>query len=354
MFSEISTTELSPAALEARRDALGLTATVAVDAELLQSLVIGPRCETIVSAFYHRLFEFAEARAFLRDPEVLDRLRLSQSRYLRTLGIGVDTNEYADERLRIGRVHARVGLAPWLYLTAFGILTDLLLDEIAAATEGNVELERRLVRFVQAITSYDKALAIETYHVTEVKALERSLDELRDEGAVLRRKASTDSLTGLSNRAAVQDYLHMSLDRLEIGSGPVTVAMIDIDHFKRINDRYGHIVGDAALVEVSRRILAATRSRDVVGRFGGEEFLVVFRDARLHEAREVAERIRVRVGRSRLSLGAIHIPITVSIGLAEARPGEEAAMLVARSDVAMYAAKAAGRNNTQLSEEVGS
>jgi two-component system cell cycle response regulator len=122
--------------------------------------------------------------------------------------------------------------------------------------------------------------------------------------------------------------------------------MIDADHFKRINDTYGHQTGDEVLREISARCRQTLRSNDLFGRYGGEEFLVVFPETNLDEAGAVAERLRVAVGGQpiRIGNGDKVVEVTVSIGLGVHAPGLDFDKLVERADAAMYAAKQAGRN----------
>ena len=120
--------------------------------------------------------------------------------------------------------------------------------------------------------------------------------------------------------------------------------MIDADHFKRINDTYGHQTGDEVLREISARCRQTLRSNDLFGRYGGEEFLVVFPETNLDEAGAVAERLRVAVGGQPIQIGDKALEVTVSIGLGAHAPGHDLDKLVERADAALYAAKQAGRN----------
>jgi diguanylate cyclase (GGDEF)-like protein len=120
--------------------------------------------------------------------------------------------------------------------------------------------------------------------------------------------------------------------------------MIDADHFKRINDTYGHQTGDEVLREISTRCRQTLRSNDVFGRYGGEEFLVVFPETTIDEAGAVAERLRVAVGGQPIQIGDKALEVTVSIGLASHAPGHDLDKLVERADAALYAAKQSGRN----------
>jgi diguanylate cyclase (GGDEF)-like protein len=120
--------------------------------------------------------------------------------------------------------------------------------------------------------------------------------------------------------------------------------MADLDHFKEINDTLGHLVGDRVLKEVAHRIATSVRDKDLIGRYGGEEFLLIFPATSLRVAKQVAERIRRHVGSTPIHLPEHSIPITISIGLTYFNRADTLESLLQRADSAMYAAKQAGRD----------
>lgn len=157
----------------------------------------------------------------------------------------------------------------------------------------------------------------------------------------LRRLAETDSLTGLLNRHALEHVLPEHPD----GEGDVAVVMLDVDHFKEVNDRHGHAVGDRVLVELARALRAGVRLEDHVVRYGGEEFLLVLPGASSAIALDTAERVRAAVTSTVRASGE---RISVSAGVAARHPGESRDALIARADQALYAAKNAGRDRTAI------
>jgi diguanylate cyclase (GGDEF)-like protein len=177
-----------------------------------------------------------------------------------------------------------------------------------------------------------------------VVTLEANLLEAQ---AALKHQATHDRLTGLWNRGMVVDHLVRTLSQAEREGKTVTVVMGDLDHFKAVNDEHGHHAGDAVLVEVSRRMRAVLRKYDALGRYGGEEFLlVVTGDAAL--ARTMAERVRAAVGSEPVVDGPLSVPVTVSFGIAStADTGYDPDQLVDAADQALYRAKAAGRNTVK-------
>ncbi|MEJ0065868.1 MAG: PleD family two-component system response regulator [Caulobacteraceae bacterium] len=159
--------------------------------------------------------------------------------------------------------------------------------------------------------------------------------------------AVTDQLTGLHNRRYMTGQLGALVTRALRGGDPVSALMIDIDHFKKINDGFGHDIGDEVLREFAVRLASNVRAIDLPCRYGGEEFMVIMPDTRLEDAQRIAERIRRHVAGSpfRIPGGAEPLSVTISIGVATTSgPGDTAEALLKRSDEAVYAAKAAGRN----------
>lgn len=161
----------------------------------------------------------------------------------------------------------------------------------------------------------------------------------------LHEQATFDHLTGVVNRRALDAMLNRELKRMRRTGSPLAVMMVDVDHFKAFNDRYGHAVGDQCLVAIARCLQSLTREgQDVVGRYGGEEFLVVLTDTDLDKAHQAAEKLREAV--STLRPGQVVDRITVTIGIAGTGndPDIDRETLVRRADQALYAGKASGRD----------
>ena len=180
-------------------------------------------------------------------------------------------------------------------------------------------------------------------------ALRLQLDDshTRLEAALARVKelAERDELTGLPNRRRVMEALAAERERHARSGIGFAVAMLDIDHFKRINDRYGHPVGDAVLKAVGQLLTGTLRGPDVVGRVGGEEFLLVLPGATVAEAAgQAAERVRAAIAAHDWGATAPELAVTASIGVAVALPGEPLERLIDRADRGLYRAKSGGRN----------
>ncbi|MBN1554753.1 MAG: diguanylate cyclase [Phycisphaerae bacterium] len=166
----------------------------------------------------------------------------------------------------------------------------------------------------------------------------------------LQIQATHDALTGLLNRAAIYDALERERARLLREGGQLAVVMLDLDHFKNINDTHGHAAGDIVLKDISNRLAHASRSYDLVGRVGGEEFLLVMPTAGLDGAIEVAERVRRIIAETPVDIGEKALNVTASLGVASAQilePGITMDELVQSADEALYRAKEGGRNRVE-------
>jgi diguanylate cyclase (GGDEF)-like protein len=161
----------------------------------------------------------------------------------------------------------------------------------------------------------------------------------------LRVQATRDYLTQLWNRSAILEILNRELARSERDGSPVGLVLADLDHFKSINDTYGHLTGDLALQEASRRMAASIRAYDGIGRYGGEEFLVVLPGADGESARVQAERMRLAVRDESVQAPGASLQVTCSFGCAAAVGGQVSAeTLIQSADDALYRAKRAGRD----------
>ena len=172
-----------------------------------------------------------------------------------------------------------------------------------------------------------------------------SIRELTKAYELLQIEANTDPLTQVSNRRPFLKNLDSQFDNAQRRGLPMSVAMLDVDHFKRINDTYGHDAGDKALQQLSRMLIREFRSIDLVGRLGGEEFALVFPDTDLIGAYAACDRLRSMVELNEILADAHKIRLTVSIGLTEITGNaSDAAALLKRADELLYVAKNSGRN----------
>ncbi len=327
---------------------MGLSAVDIALVKLLHGKIIEPYGEEIVADFYEALLSFPEVKAFLLEHGEIDSLHRTQLAYLQSYGVNLETAEYFEERLQIGRVHALIGLPLSYYLMAFRILDDLLFDFIVKSIASESGQFLPLMKLVSRISALDMSLAIDAYHTKKVRDMNSSIDALMDERQLLTSKIGLDELTQVASRARVLDYLQANLKKAEQKQYCFCVAMIDLDFFKSVNDKYGHLVGDQVLTDVAARMKAVLRGGDVLGRYGGDEFLLVLPRADMGVAKQITERICGCINAKAFQAEDYAIPLTVSIGVAVWQQGDTDLTLLARVDHALYQAKHQGRNRVVL------
>ncbi|SFH36542.1 biofilm regulation diguanylate cyclase SiaD [Modicisalibacter xianhensis] len=219
---------------------------------------------------------------------------------------------------------------------------------------------RRLDRLLSIADSYQQFTredmqAIKAQYDRQVQR-ERKLSRIsdryqqlmRERNQALKTASSQDPLTGLANRRLLNDHLQQAAQRSKAQSLPFCVAMIDVDHFKRINDQHGHETGDQALVELAGVLKNQLRASDLCGRWGGEEFLVLLSDTSLDQARQTVERICAHLRALPLQVGDVSLAVTASVGVAEHRIGEPPQDTINRADAALLTAKREGRDRYRL------
>ena len=168
----------------------------------------------------------------------------------------------------------------------------------------------------------------------------------------IERLAMTDDLTGVFNRRSLFDLGDKEVARAKRTGASLSALLIDLDHFKRVNDKYGHLGGDAVLLRFVEVVRSCLRTSDLLARYGGEEFLILLPDVGSAGAKVVADRIRATVEASTFFVGAVPLQITTSVGVAALIAGTEPSLaaLVARADSALYVAKRDGRNRVSVSK----
>lgn len=184
-----------------------------------------------------------------------------------------------------------------------------------------------------------------------ILGLQRNLIALRQ---ALEYKSTHDALTGVWNRGEVLGMLEREMIRCARENRCVTLIMIDVDYFKQVNDNYGHLAGDAALREVAERLMGVVRPYDAIGRYGGEEFLVIMPGCEPKAGIASAERLRRQVSQEPVLVLDNSLPLTISLGVAAWKGGYEGDMqaLIRAADAALYRAKLAGRNRWEAAWEL--
>jgi len=266
---------------------------------------------------YERFFGLAEEREELRLATQRMQTAMTQVGELMTAATG-GASSY--------------GRALESFNNTLGDLNDT--DEISAAVDGILSETKQMLDVNSRLESKLRSSS------QEILSIKQDLETLRKESA-------SDPLTGIANRKLLDLVLRDAILKCDDNAGPLSVLMVDIDHFKAFNETYGHALGDQVLKLVARCMSDTIKGKDTAARYGGEEFAIVLPDTPLHFAVQVAENIRKQVSSKKVmnkrtgeSLGQI----CLSIGVADYHKGDSAATMLERSDRAMLLAKAEGRN----------
>ncbi|MFP4611604.1 MAG: diguanylate cyclase [Thiohalophilus sp.] len=313
-------------------------------ADILQRNVIQPNIDDIVDEFYDFMLSHDSFRTHLKDGALVARLKGSQRSYLETLGVDFDTPDYFEGRIRVGVIHKQVGLPTTLYQSAYTKLLGIIIDKIPA-TEHPGASRREIAAFARRITALDMSLAIHIYHVEHIEEMRVSLNTLREEGAELRDQVATDELTGVHTRNHILEIFSRAMQQARAQKTGLGLAMVDLDHFKSINDTYGHLAGDKVLKEVAEKIQALLRGDDLVGRYGGEEFMIILNNTDLAGSAIVMERLRAAVEDMLIAIDAERpVRVTLSAGVTTLSEDDTEDSFFHRADEALYDAKRSGRN----------
>jgi diguanylate cyclase (GGDEF)-like protein len=194
-----------------------------------------------------------------------------------------------------------------------------------------------------------KPAAFGSHHLELLRFIAMTI-ALDIENVRLHRVSVTDGLTGAYNREFLSQRLPSEVTAAIARQWPLCVAMVDVDHFKSVNDTHGHAVGDDVLAEIAVRLRSAIRTGDILVRYGGEEFLLVLPRADSTQAWEIGERMRQRVSLTPTPVGALELHIRISVGVAQLSDNDkdDPAALIRRADEALYTAKARGRDRVEI------
>ena len=314
----------------------------------LQTLVIAPNVDSILDRFYDSLLEIDEFKEIVSQHSDNATFKNAQRRYITSLGVDVDQRQYFEDRLRVGSIHQELGVPQSLYQCSFQSLQCLLIEYIPQQLRHDVAAFEGMVQFILKVTILDMSLAVECYCAAKTFDLEKSLKNVRGETKRLHHLAVTDSLTGLHNHSYSKHFLSEALQRASLEESPLCVIMADLDHFKGINDAYGHLDGDQILRIAAKRMTSGSRAGDELCRYGGEEFLFILQNTDIAAGQEVAERVRAHINSNAFHGTIAEIKVSLSLGVAQAREGDTVDALIGRADAALYAAKLAGRDCVRL------
>ncbi len=310
-------------------------------------LVMEEHLESIVDEFYQRQTEIDEITLLIGDADTLHRLRSAQRRYIIDLFSGHYDSEYVNNRLRIGMVHKRIGVEPKLYLSAVRTLKDLIVGVLTQYIVDRNDLEPTL-EALDKLLYFDTTLVFDTYISSLVGEIEtakkrtedyaKSLeDKVAERTRQLEAQAKMDPLTNLYNQKAMRELLRREIATAQRQYTKLAIAYFDIDKFKDINDKHGHIKGDEVLKYLGQFMLSSIRSIDIACRYGGDEFCLVLPQCDVKAAKHVCQKI-IEKFKEKFP----HFSLTV--GITETGPDEfdDIELLIRRADERMYTAKAAG------------
>ena len=217
------------------------------------------------------------------------------------------------------------------------------IEKVTALSDGFQMMARH--RELSMADQFDRQLR----RLSKIVAIsDRYQEVLRDQNQAVIDASYHDALTELLNRRGLSERLRDRCDAAVREDRGFCVAMVDVDHFKQVNDTYGHQAGDRALIALGRVMTTELTDPDFCGRWGGEEFVIFIGDPDLQTARRVLERLLASIRDMRVPAGDDSLSLTVSVGVAQHKPGEALALTLNRADIALYDAKESGRNSLGL------
>lgn len=310
---------------------------------------VGPRIESIidllVEEFYEQQTAIDDVALIIGDADTLERLRSAQKQYIIDLFSGYYDMTYANNRLRIGLVHKRIGVGPKFYLSAMQLLKSLLFKAIYEVFADYDEaksiiasLEKLLMLDIQLVfDAYIRSLVneVETSKIKVEDYAENLEEEVAQRTRELEELSQQDPLTNLYNRRAMIPTVNRDLANAKRQSVPVSMVYIDLDKFKSLNDNFGHAAGDKVLETIGGLLLNVTRAGDFPCRMGGDEFSIFLMGSDGEDAIAFAQRVL-----DEFTIGE-EMETSLSIGVCTTGPKEfiTAHQLIQNADTAMYEAK---------------
>ena len=307
-------------------------------------ILIESNIDIIVDEFYEKQTKIDEISLLIGDAETLVRLHNAQRKYVVDLFSGNYDSEYVNNRLRIDMVHKRIGVEPKLYLSAVKTLKELIVKMLKTNIYKNEVLEQTLIT-LDNLFYFDTTLVFDTYIdslVGEIETAKRKTEEyaksleqkVAERTKQLERLSKLDPLTGIYNQRAMQDVLRRELSVAIRRESKLSLVYIDVDNFKKINDREGHIKGDEVLKCIAQAMLNSIREIDVACRYGGDEFCLILPECGAEKAKDICGKI-IQKFTDR------YPEFSLSMGIAGIESGEyvDSDTLIKMADEKMYMAK---------------
>ncbi|MDD5240601.1 MAG: GGDEF domain-containing protein [Sulfuricella sp.] len=340
------------ARIQATISLLGLDAEQGKCAERLRRELIDGNAEVLVNSCLDALARNQDF-SLVKENIGVEPFKQSWIDQLRGFGQNYDTPGHFEDRLNVAAACARAKIPLGILQLQHCLTQQALVDRLSVQYRDDPKAAWPLVDCILKLTSLGLYLTAESYHLSEVDELQKALDKLREETSRLHQKAAIDQLTGVLNYSSLMETLEQQVAKAEQKGSPLCVMMADLDFFKKVNDTYGHLVGDLVLRHTAERIQAAVRDFDMVGRFGGEEFVIILKNTDLALAKVIAERIREEVSSTPFHAKEFNIEVTISLGVAMLRKDEHMETLLERADAAMYEAKKNGRDRVEIADDSG-
>lgn len=310
----------------------------------IQKHIIVPKLNDIIEQFYNYILGEPAMSCFFNDKALITKLRGTQKLYLLSFGVNFELESYFENRLKIGLAHARIALPLSLYQCAYNCMQEIICYYINLDTTFTYSEKQQSIIYLQRMNTLDQSLAVDTYFKANIQNLEHSIEQLKTKSASLRSKVDFDGLTTIHSRRKILELLAAELELFMNDNIFFAIVMIDIDNFKLVNDDYGHIAGDEVLKNTAARINGAIRKVDIVGRYGGEEFIVLLPGTDIDTAKTICERIRVGIAENLVKCEDSLISVTISQGVTIVRQGDSVDSAIKRADELMYQSKQKGRN----------
>jgi len=303
----------------------------------MQTQVISPHIDKIIEEFYTYLQIHSEYLAFFEPGEQLSRMAETQDAYLRSLGVNFHSPDYFENRLQIGVTHNKIGFPPRLYESAYAKLKQLIIEHVPDSIEEDEQV--KIKSFLNRIITLDVCLALESYYQIQLEHMQTSLDELRKSKEQLQQRSLIDALTGSNTRAAVLGVITKLLKHYQSSGTVFSIIMCDVDDLGKVNDKLGHMAGDLVLKKLVEQIKSHIRSHDTIGRYGGDEFLIVLEDTNEQNATKVMVNIADRLAKTDVKVGDMNLKIQLSYGLISAQENDTLPTLIQRVDQALLKSK---------------
>ncbi|WDE11398.1 GGDEF domain-containing protein [Thalassomonas haliotis] len=311
---------------------------------LKQKPLIEMHVDDILDDFYKIQTALDEVNILIGDSETLRRLKIAQRQYVIELFAGEFDSTYINNRLRIGLVHKRIGVEPRLYLAAIRTIKELIVKILVKEHKGNNELNV-MISTLDKVFHFDITLVFDTYIDGLIKEITIAKDRVETYAESLELKVAErtsqlqeltrrDPLTNIYNHRAMQDFLKRELTLACRKKTILSLVYFDVDHFKTINDKEGHLRGDEVLKSIGNILHTTVRETDLSCRYGGDEFCLLLPECSLKVAESICEKIIKKFQK-------IYPDYSLSIGIVQSCPEEpvDCKKLVQLADDKMYEAK---------------